>query len=349
MDMSSEMKKLLVTGSGGLIGSEVSRYFHDLDWTVVGIDNDQRKALFGEAASTASTVDQLLQLRGYIHGDYDIRDRSCMNHVVELHKPDAIVHCAAQPSHDKAASIPFVDFDINAVGTLNLLEACRQYCPESPFVFLSTNKVYGHIPNLLGVWEDETRFNGAEVDEQCPIDQCLHSLFGASKLAADIMVQEYGRYFSMPTCCLRGGCLTGPAHAGVELHGFLSYLIKCAATGTPYTVHGHGGKQVRDNIHSLDVARFIHKFIKAPRSAEVYNIGGGYANSISVIEAIEKAEAVTGKKMDVTFGTTARKGDHIHYISDLTKCQAHYSDWSVTIGLDEIFEQIHVAQTHLNK
>jgi CDP-paratose 2-epimerase len=271
--------------------------------------------------------------------------------LLEELKPDALVHCAAQPSHDLAAKIPFDDFDTNAVGTLNLLEAARRNIPESPFVFLSTNKVYGDAPNELPLAELPTRWDYARpehhagIAESFRIDQSKHSLFGASKVAADVMVQEYGRYFGMKTCCLRGGCLTGPNHSGVELHGFLSHLIKCNLSGQPYTVFGYKGKQVRDNIHALDVARFVYAFIQKPRSGEVYNLGGGRANSCSILEAFELAAAVSGKKMVWDYVDKNREGDHICYISDLSKIQTHYPEWSLTKTLANIFEEIHRGWT----
>jgi len=261
-------------------------------------------------------------------------------------KPDAIIHTAAQPSHDLAASRPFDDFDVNAVGTLNLLEAARQACPESPFVHMSTNKVYGDGPNRIALRELETRWDYEDaqfengITEDFSVDHCLHSIFGASKLAADIMVQEYGRYFNMPTCCLRGGCLTGPNHSGVELHGFLSYLIKCNLEEKPYRIFGYKGKQVRDNIHSLDVTRFMDFFIQNPRPGAVYNLGGGRRNSVSIIEAFALAEKLSGKKMRTEYHEGNRKGDHICYISNLEKMKADYPRWDITIGLKDIFEAI---------
>jgi len=261
-------------------------------------------------------------------------------------RPDAIVNSAAQPSHDRAAAIPFADFDTNAVGTLNLLEAARQYCSESPFIRMSTNKVYGDRPNFIELKELETRWDYADsayvsgISENFSIDQSKHSLFGASKVAADVMVQEYGRYFDMPTCCLRGGCLTGPNHSGVELHGFLSYLVKCNLEGKEYKVFGYKGKQVRDNIHSLDVARFMHAFIEAPRTAEVYNIGGGKANSCSVLEAFQLAEQFSSQAMRYVYLPENRIGDHICYYSDLTKMREHYPDWDISVSLTEIIQQI---------
>jgi CDP-paratose 2-epimerase len=268
---------------------------------------------------------------------------------VQQIRPDAVIHTAAQPSHDLAASRPFDDFDVNAVGTVNLLEAARQWCPEAPFVHMSTNKVYGDGPNRLNLLEKETRWDYADgeyadgITESFPIDQSLHSLFGASKVAADVMVQEYGRYFQMPTCCLRGGCLTGPNHSGVELHGFLSYLIKCNLEGKTYKVFGYKGKQVRDNIHSLDVARFMNEFIQQPRMGEVYNLGGGRTNSISILEAFDLIAQISGKKMSYQYIDQNRRGDHICYISDLSKMRSHYPSWGITKDLVTTFQEIYEA------
>jgi CDP-paratose 2-epimerase len=277
----------------------------------------------------------------------DIRERNKILDFVKDIKPDAIAHTAAQPSHDLAASRPFDDFDVNAVGTLNMLEANRQYNPETSFVHLSTNKVYGDAPNYLNLAELDSRWDYADkeyqngIDENFTIDQSKHSIFGASKVAADVMVQEYGRYFNMPTCCLRGGCLTGPNHSGVELHGFLSYLIKCNVIGRKYTIFGYKGKQVRDNIHSLDVTRFIHEFLKAPRIAEVYNLGGGRENSVSILEAFDLISDISGKKMIYEYSDQNRQGDHMCYISDLSKMKAHYPEWSITKDLKTTFEEIY--------
>jgi CDP-paratose 2-epimerase len=285
-------------------------------------------------------------LKGFVHHELDIRDRQGVLKLMAEVRPDAIVHAAAQPSHDRAAAIPFDDFDTNAVGTLNMLEAARQACPESPFVHMSTNKVYGDRPNSIALQELETRWDYADpayahgIAEDFSIDQSKHSLFGASKVAADVMVQEYGRYFGMPTCALRGGCLTGPNHTGVELHGFLSYLVKCNLEGKEYRVFGYKGKQVRDNIHSLDVARFMAAFVQAPRIAEVYNLGGGKENSCSILEAFAIAEKFTGKKQQFTYVDENRIGDHICYYSDLRKMKAHYPGWDITQSLEETIGQI---------
>ncbi|HEX6563629.1 MAG TPA: NAD-dependent epimerase/dehydratase family protein [Chthoniobacterales bacterium] len=343
------MKKLLVTGSGGLIGSEVVSFFAAEGAEVHGLDNNMRADFFGAAGDTTWNTKRLRQTyKNFCAHPVDIRDRTAVLGLIEQLRPDAIVHTAAQPSHDLAASRPFDDFDVNAVGTLNLLEAARQWCPEAPFVHMSTNKVYGDGPNRLNLVEKESRWDYADkkffngIREDFSIDQCLHSLFGASKVAADVMVQEYGRYFHMPTCCLRGGCLTGPNHSGVELHGFLSYLIKCNVEGKPYKIFGYKGKQVRDNIHSQDVVRFMNEFIQKPRTAEVYNLGGGRENSVSILEAFDLIANISGRKMIYEYVDRNRTGDHICYISDLTKMRTHYPSWDITKDLattcQEIFE-----------
>jgi CDP-paratose 2-epimerase len=341
------MKKLLVTGSSGLIGSEVCVYFADRGWTIYGLDNNQRAVFFGTQGDTRWNQERLQSsLKGFVHHEVDIRDRVAVLELMQSLRPDAIVHTAAQPSHDRAAAIPFDDFDTNAVGTLNLLEAARRFCPESPFVHMSTNKVYGDRPNMIELKELDDRWDYADanyangIPETLSIDQSKHSLFGASKVAADVMVQEYGRYFDMPTCCLRGGCLTGPNHSGVELHGFLSYLVKCNLEGREYKIFGYKGKQVRDNIHALDVARFIEAFIGAPRSAEVYNLGGGKANSCSILEAFKLAEKFTDRVMRSVYIVENRIGDHICYYSDLRKMREHYPRWDITVSLEETIRQI---------
>lgn len=354
--MANSAKKLLVTGSSGLIGSEVCYHFAALGWEIHGVDNNQRAVFFGAQGDTRWNQNRIQTDLGakFIHHEVDIRDRAGVLALMKEVKPDAIVHTAAQPSHDRAAAIPFDDFDTNAVGTLNLLEAVRQTCPESPFAHMSTNKVYGDRPNTIDLVELETRWDYADtfyangITEEFSIDQSKHSLFGASKVAADIMVQEYGRYFGIPTCCLRGGCLTGPNHSGVELHGFLSYLVKCNVEGRQYNVFGYKGKQVRDNIHSYDVASFIDAFIAAPRIAEVYNIGGGRANSCSIWEAFKIAEKFTGKEQVYKYVDENRIGDHMCYISNLDKMRAHYPNWDITISLEETIRQIVAAQgTHI--
>ena len=339
---------ILITGSSGLIGSEVAEFFLQQGHEIHGIDNNMREVFFGAAGSTRWNQGRLTEkYENFVHHELDIRDRIGVQGLFKDICPDAIVHAAAQPSHDRAATIPFEDFDTNAVGTLNLLEACRQTCVDSPFVHMSTNKVYGDAPNQLDLVELETRWEFKDeqwrggIPETFTIDQSKHSLFGASKLAADIMVQEYGRYFEMPTCCLRGGCLTGPNHSGVELHGFLSYLIKCNLEESQYTVFGYNGKQVRDNIHAFDVATFMSEFIQSPRCGEVYNIGGGKENSISMMEAFSLTEQISGKPMKYKYSSQHREGDHIVYYSDLRKMLEHYPKWSVTKDLTAIFEEIY--------
>lgn len=341
------MRTLLVTGSGGLVGSEVVSFFSIRDWEVVGIDNNMRADFFGKGGDTQWNVERLKNdYPNYSHYDIDIRDRASVVSFIKKIKPTAIVHAAAQPSHDLAASRPFDDFDVNAVGTMNMLEALRNYSTEVPFVHMSTNKVYGDAPNKLKLVEKDTRWDYSDLDyfngikEDFTIDQSKHSIFGASKVAADVMVQEYGRYFGMPTCCLRGGCLTGPNHSGVELHGFLSYLIKCNIIGKEYTIFGYGGKQVRDNIHSYDVARFIEEFLKAPRVGEVYNLGGGRDNSVSILEAFELISSITGKPMKHNYSDQNRSGDHICYISDLSKMKTDYPEWGITRNLQATFQEI---------
>lgn len=339
--------KILVTGSSGLIGSEVVKYFAELGHFLHGIDNNMRAEFFGTQGDTRWNQRRLQEtIRNFEHHEIDIRDRRAVRTLIDELRPGIIVHAAAQPSHDLAAAIPFDDFDTNAVGTLNLLEAARHACPESPFAYMSTNKVYGDAPNQIRLVEMASRWDYADpaysngIAESFTVDQSKHSLFGASKLAADVMVQEYGRYFGMPTCCMRGGCLTGPNHTGVELHGFLSYLIKCNLDGRPYTVFGYKAKQVRDNVHACDVARFIAEFAANPRCGEVYNLGGGKANSVSMLEAFARIEAISGKKMNYTYSEKHREGDHICYYSDLRKTQQQYPNWSITRSLDDIFEEI---------
>lgn len=338
--------RLLVTGSSGLIGSEVVSHFDELGWDVHGIDNNMRADFFGPDGDTRWNQHRLqAACRRFRHHELDIRNRAAVLRCIAELRPDAVVHCASQPSHDLAAKRPFDDFDVNALGTLNLLEATRQFAPAAVFVFMSTNKVYGDAPNELALKELDTRWDYARpedydgIREDMRIDRSKHSLFGASKVAADVMVQEYGRYFGMHTCCLRGGCLTGPNHSGVELHGFLNYLIKVNLSGGRYSVFGYKGKQVRDNIHSYDVARFIEAFIERPRSGEVYNLGGGRANSCSILEAFQRVEDITGKAMQYDYVDKNREGDHICYISDLAKMRAHYPSWDLTKSLDDIFEE----------
>jgi len=343
----SRGRTVLVTGSCGLIGSEVTRSFARLGFCITGIDSNHRAVFFGPEGDTSWVLGQLrAEIPDYRHVAIDIRNREAVLALMKELKADLIIHTAAQPSHDRAAAIPFLDFEVNALGTLHLLEAARGFCPESPFIHMSTNKVYGDRPNTLPLAELETRWDYADpafehgIAEDFSIDQSKHSIFGASKVAADVMVQEYGRYFGMPTCCLRGGCLTGPNHSGVELHGFLSYLVKCNVEGREYKVFGYKGKQVRDNIHSVDVASFMYEFSKSPRVAEVYNLGGGKSNSCSVLEAFRMAEDVTGKKMNWRYVDENRIGDHICYYSDLRKMQAHYPEWKIVKTLPMIFEEI---------
>jgi CDP-paratose 2-epimerase len=341
------MKKIIVTGSSGLIGSEVVENYCKAGWDVYGVDNNMRADFFGPNGDTRWNQKRLQnQYKNFSHIELDIRNRAQVVKTVADIKPYAIVHTAAQPSHDLAASRPFDDFDVNAVGTLNLLEATRLANPEIIFVHMSTNKVYGDAPNSLNLVEKDTRWDYADdayyngIKETFTIDQSKHSVFGASKVAADIYVQEYGRYFGIHTCCLRGGCLTGPNHSGVELHGFLSYLIKCNVEGKKYNIFGYKGKQVRDNIHSYDVVKFIETFINNPRKGEVYNIGGGRDNSISILEAFDLIASISGKKMIYEYVDQNRAGDHICYISDLSKMKSHYPSWDITKDLATTFQEI---------
>jgi len=339
--------KILVTGSSGLIGSEAVEYFDQRGHEVVVIDNNMRAVFFGPAGDTTWNTARLeSKCPRFRHLAVDIRDRQRVLELFERERFDAVIHTAAQPSHDRAAAIPLLDFEVNAVGTINLLEANRQFSPEAPFAHLSTNKVYGDAPNEIPLRELESRWDFADADyvngipETFRIDRSKHSLFGASKVAADVMVQEYGRYFGMPTVCLRGGCLTGPAHSGVQLHGFLSYLVKCNVEQTKYTVFGYKAKQVRDNIHARDVTRFIERFIENPKSGAVYNLGGGKNNAISMLEAFALAESVTGKKMIWSYEDRNREGDHICYYSDLRLMRSDYPGWDITKDLRTIVEEI---------
>jgi CDP-paratose 2-epimerase len=341
------MKTVLVTGSSGLIGSEVVARFARRGFAVHGVDGNQRAVFFGPQGDTLWNRRRLVeQLPAYRHHDLDVRDRAALLALVAELRPSAIVHAAAQPSHDRAAAIPFDDFDTNAVGTLNLLEAARRHSPEAPFVHFSTNKVYGDRPNTLPLRELERRWDFADpahaagIPEEFPVDQSLHSLFGASKLAADALVQEYGRYFGMPTCCLRAGCLTGPSHSGVELHGFLSYLVRCNLERREYVVYGYKGKQVRDNLHSEDVAAFVEAFVDAPRSAEVYNLGGGKANSCSILEAFDLVAGCTGQEQVHRYVDRNRIGDHVCYYSDLAKIRRHFPRWEITRPLAATVREI---------
>jgi CDP-paratose 2-epimerase len=345
-------KTLLVTGSSGLIGSEVVAYFAHRGWRVFGLDNNQRADFFGPQGDTRWNQRRLIErFPGFTHVELDIRNRAGVGQLIKELAPNLIVHTAAQPSHDLAARRPFDDFDVNAVGTLNIIEATRQHAGDAVFVHMSTNKVYGDRPNAIALKELPTRWDYDDpnyehgIAEDFPIDQSKHSLFGASKVAGDVLVQEYGRYFGMKTCCLRGGCLTGPNHSGVELHGFLSYLIKCNLEARTYRVFGYKGKQVRDNIHALDVARFIEAFYENPRSGEVYNLGGGRDNSCSILEAFERAAALSGHSMKYEYVDKNREGDHICYISDLRKIKSHYPQWDITKSLDDIFQEIYRAWT----
>lgn len=346
------MSVAIVSGSAGLIGSEATRHFASLGMTVVGIDNDMRREFFGDEASTRWQQQQLETELGanYVHVDGDIRDVDLIDNLYSKYGSDIAltVHTAAQPSHDWAASAPQVDFTVNANGTLNLLESTRNHAPDSVFIFTSTNKVYGDTPNRLPLHETETRweidadhiyFDG--IREDMSIDATLHSLFGASKVAADILVQEYGRYFDLKSACFRGGCLTGPNHSGTQLHGFLAYLMKCAATGSHYTVFGYNGKQVRDNIHSHDLIQAFEHFFRNPRSGEVYNIGGGRFSHCSMREAVDMCQEITGRELNHTYTDENRVGDHIWYVSDLAKFQQHYPDWALTRNVGDILREIY--------
>jgi CDP-paratose 2-epimerase len=341
-------KKVLITGSGGLIGSECVRLLAAEGWSVVGVDNDMRQQFFGPAGTTQAVVRDLVKtVPGYRHFELDIRNRQGVRDLFEAERPDFVIHTAAQPSHDKAASIPYDDFDVNAVGTMNMLVAARDYCKDSPFCFTSTNKVYGDRPNYLPLKELEKRWEYADgldgIDESMSIDNCLHSIFGASKVAADVMCQEFGRYFQMPVGIFRGGCLTGPQHSAVELHGYLVYIVICAMTGKEYQIYGYKGKQVRDQIHSHDVADLFLEFYRAPRCGEVYNMGGGRANSISILETIEMLAAM-GYELKHSYRETNRVGDHICYISDLSKIKRDFPNWKMKYSLERIVEEIVAAQ-----
>jgi CDP-paratose 2-epimerase len=352
------MAVVVITGSAGLIGSEASEFYAGLNYRVIGIDNDMRRDFFGAEGTTRWNRERLQKLLGtnYVHYDADIRDRHALSEIFRKYHQDIalIIHTAAQPSHDWAAREPFTDFDINAMGTLNLLEMMRLHCPEAVFIFTSTNKVYGDRPNDLPFLEQESRweldskhsyYNG--IPETLSVDQCLHSLFGASKVAADILVQEYGRYFHLKTVCFRGGVLSGSKQSGVQLHGFINYLLKCAMTSSPYTIFGYKGKQVRDVIHASDVIAAFHTFFQNPkRGGEVYNLGGGRDSNISILEAIELAQQITGNKLNYTYSDQSRTGDHIWYVTDTARFRNHYPNWNIQIPVPQIMEQIYFENKH---
>ena len=343
------MKKILITGSAGLIGSEAAKFFAKKEYQIIGIDNNMRSYFFGKEASTEWNKSQLqLSLKKqYLHYDVDIRNNEEIEKIFKKHTFDIIIHTAAQPSHDWAVKEPLTDFSVNATGTLIMLENYRKYSPSATFLFTSTNKVYGDAPNQLPLIEKKYRFelpSGHKyhkgIDESMSIDNTKHSIFGASKVAADVMVQEYGKYFGLHTGVFRGGCLTGPAHSGTQLHGFLAYLVKCIATGKKYTIFGYKGKQVRDNIHSFDLVNMFWHYHKNPKNGEVYNAGGGRNSNISMLEAIQKIEKVLGKKANYEYKDTNRIGDHIWYISDISKFKKDYPKWNYTYTGDQIIEEI---------
>jgi CDP-paratose 2-epimerase len=338
--------RVLVTGSGGLIGSEAASHWIKKGAQVYGIDNNTRRDLFGPGGDVTQVIRTLCKNQNYKHVGISITDRDAVLDSMRDIQPDVVIHAAAQPSHDKAADIPFEDFSINAVGTLNMLEATRQHAIKSVFIHVSTNKVYGDAPNYIPLTESEKRydFSPAEfqngISESFSVDQCLHSLFGASKASADLVAQEYGRYFGMNVGVFRGGCLTGPQHAGVELHGFLSYIVKCAVEGKRYRIFGYKGKQVRDQIHSKDVISCFERFIESPRPGEVYNLGGGRSNSASILETVEKITALTGHQLDYDYVEKNRIGDHICYYTDMKKFKSHYPGWDISVSLDDIIAEI---------
>lgn len=342
--------KVLVTGSNGLIGSEAVRYYDAFGHQVIGIDNNMRAFFFGPSGDTTWNLRQLQRsTRNFTHYNIDIRNRDRLFALFEANSFDFVIHCAAQPSHDRAREIPLLDFEVNALGTVNMLEAARRWCPDCVFILMSTNKVYGDSPNELRLVELDKRYDYARpedydgIDENCRIDQCLHSLFGSSKLSADIVAQEYGRYFGMKVGIFRGGCLTGPAHSAVELHGFLSYLVKVAMSGATYRVHGYQGKQVRDNIHSCDVIQAFEAFRHNPHPGEVYNLGGGRQNSVSIQEAFVLIQAITGRRVDWTYIDKNRVGDHICYITNLSKFKSHYPQWTIKRSVEDILRELVAA------
>ncbi|OGG45183.1 NAD-dependent epimerase [Candidatus Kaiserbacteria bacterium RIFCSPHIGHO2_01_FULL_50_13] len=346
------MKTALITGSAGLIGSEAAKFFAQKGYRIVGVDNDMRSYFFGKGASTAWNKNKLKKELGkkYAHHSIDIRDENAVERIFKKYTFNIVIHTAAQPSHDWAAKEPMTDFTVNAVGTLVMLEATRKHAPKATFIFTSTNKVYGDTPNLLPLVEGKTRYEIKKshpyfkgIDEHMSLDHTTHSVFGASKVAADVMVQEYGRYFGLNTGVFRGGCLTGPAHSAAELHGFLGYLVKCIVEEKPYTIFGYKGKQVRDNIHAYDLVNMFWHFHRKPRKGEVYNAGGGRQSNVSMREAIAKIEKLTGKKAKVTYKKENRVGDHIWYISDLSKFKKHYPKWDITYDIDMILKEMCAA------
>jgi CDP-paratose 2-epimerase len=345
--------KVLVTGSSGLIGSEAVVFYDHSGAQVIGVDNNMRAEFFGPEGDTSWNLSRLKSsCKRFDHRDLDIRNRDAITDLFSHERFDLIVHCAAQPSHDRARDMPLVDFEVNALGTINLLEATRQFCPDGVFIQMSTNKVYGDAPNEVPLVELDKRFDYIRAEdkdgiaETCRVDRCLHSLFGASKLSGDVVAQEYGRYFGLNVGIFRGGCLTGPSHSGVELHGFLNYLVRVAINGGEYRVYGYKGKQVRDNIHSWDVIQAFEAFRLAPRPGEVYNLGGGRGNSTSILEAFELIEELTGRKVRWKYVDTARVGDHICYISNLGKLESHFPQWNITISLREIVQEIVHSVSH---
>ncbi|HWF48500.1 MAG TPA: NAD-dependent epimerase/dehydratase family protein [Bryobacteraceae bacterium] len=346
----AQSKKVLITGAGGLIGSACATLLAERGWQIVGVDNNMRQQFFGSQGSTSAVVADLVGRfpQAYRHEGLDIRNRQMVRDLFERERPDFIIHAAAQPSHDKAAAIPYDDFDVNAVGTMNVLVAVRDFCKDSPLCFTSTNKVYGDRPNYLPLVELEKRWDYKEIDsidESMSIDQCLHSVFGASKVAADVMCQEFGRYFDMPVGIFRGGCLTGPQHAAVELHGYLNYIVFCAISGKPYTIYGYKGKQVRDQIHCTDVANLFLEFYASPKPGQVYNMGGGRSNSLSILETVDVLKDM-GHTLHYTYADQNRTGDHICYISDLTKIKSHFRNWRLSYDLPAIFKEIVMRYEH---